>query len=260
MANGRPKLWIWFLLSVVFAVGAAWAAHAYLVAQNATTEVVVAKVTIPPMSMVPPEAVELQARPVNGLPQDAVRRVGDVAGRFTQLGLVKGQVVESSQLLSETAPNGANWNSVWDAKLVALSRKAEASGLTAFPLYLDEKQGYTLVQGGDRVDVLAVSGQGSAGQVAGVVAQQVLVLGKIEQGQNNASITGSFTGGQSASGGATQGVVVLGVDRATAVKLAMAQVSGKVTLVLESPGAKAGGTPASVDGTALFGGQTAGNP
>lgn len=255
MAVQRPKTWIWYLLAVVFALAAGLSAHAYLVAQNRTEEVVVAKATIPPMAELDPALLGTARLPASAVPADAFRRVADAAGLYTQVGVVRGAVVTRSMTLSLAAPGAPGPGSQWAAKLVMLQRQAATRGLEAFPLPLDQNGGYTLVQAGDRADVMAtVGGAGQGGAKAGIVVADVLVLGKLDQSTSNANVVNMSNGGQTTT--STSGVVVLAVTPADAQRILAAEAaSQKLVLALANPAARdlpRPGAPASADG--LFGG------
>ncbi|MDI3297609.1 MAG: RcpC/CpaB family pilus assembly protein [Bacillota bacterium] len=236
MAPERPRTWIWFALAAVFALLAGVTAHVYLASLNRTETVVVAKATVPPMSMIDPSLLTTASVPATAAPADALRSIGDAAGKFTAVGIAKGAVVTKAMLLS-VEPGGSG--SVWDARLLALESDAATRGLQAFPLPLDQSGGYTLIQAGDRVDVL-VAARGAQGPAqASAVVAGALVLGKIDQGgsSNNANVVGLSGGGSGQQQSSAQsGVVVLALARQDAERLLTAEASGgKLALILDNP-------------------------
>lgn len=228
---------VWFVLSLLFALGAAMAANAFIRSVAAGVPVVVAAKALDPMEPITPDAVKVETRPKAGLPSDAIRNLSDAVGKFARTGLVPGMVLQRSMLAGDASEGITGL----DARLSDISKDTP---LRAFPLKLTEAQGYSLVRVGHRVDVLAAVKTG-AGTVSGVVVANVPVLAKIDKAQDQGTI-GVPGSGPQPNRPAPEGIVVLALTPQDAARVALAaQLGGQVVLMLRPAGEPAdrGGTP-----------------
>lgn len=99
----------------------------------------------------------------------------------------------------------------------------------ASPIRLSDPAQARLVQVGERVDVLAASGSAHDPQAARIVAVDVPVLSVPNDGESTSS---SLLGGGGASAGKDE-LIVIAVDRATAVELAAASAQASLSLVIK---------------------------
>lgn len=235
MMRERRASVLWFLLSLIFAFAAAFTAHAAYRRYTAGVPVVVATRYVEPLSPVPPGAVTLQNRPVQGLPADALRSVGEAVGRYARYGLVPGQVVQRGALV---APDGAPGTAL-AAKLQELDKQAQAQAgpaYRAYALHLNDKSGYRIAQPGDRVDVVAVvKGPGGNGE-GGVLVQGALVLAKLDKADQGAVPV--VPGQQQSPSAVAEGELVLALTPDDIGRVALAEELGRVSVALVPPGGK----------------------
>ena len=170
---------LFLLLAVVFALAAA-AGSVMLVRQfNETKVVVVAVKDVPPYTRVTKEDVKEVEFPAAAVPEDAVRRVRDVEGKYFKAAVLAGEPVRKARLADVLLDRG-----LMSAKVSALNEP----GIRAFALPYDAQAGVGgTVREGDRIDIVASvkidSPSGSVG-VGKIIARNVLVLqvGKAGEG------------------------------------------------------------------------------
>lgn len=151
---------------------------------NETAPVVVAVRDLSPYTQVSKDDVKLQEVPVISIPQDAVKKVEDIAGQYLRDRVYAGEVIRKANI-ADAAPG----KSVMTAQLTGLGRP----DLRAFALSFDPETGVGgEIKPGDRVDIIASvkmdAGQNSIG-VGKIVARNVLVL-DVKQDAKSGSRTG----------------------------------------------------------------------
>ncbi len=248
---------LWFaLVAVVCALVAAYVAVALVRSVRRTVPVVVARRLVPPLAPVAAADVALADLPAAALPPGAFRRPAAVVGAYTRMGLVPGEVVTARAL-----SGGVQAATAFDVRLARLAdvaacprggssqgarvpppavpaggrASAGSSGcrdLVAVSLPLTADQGYQLVRAGDLVDVAATYTLQS-GTVSQVVAADVPVLYRVAGTMSG----GAGFAGQSGSLGASSGWLVLGVPPGQALRLQLAENTGRVDVFLRPPGA-----------------------
>ena len=265
----RGSRWFW-LASVVLAAAAA-ALVALLVHRYQRTEtIVVARVAIPPWSMVTASDLGLARRPADGLLPGTLLAASVAVGRFTVTGLVPGQAVTAANL------SGSGLGSAYDAQLAALdgitrhcssgttaiavptigstsaaTTRATCGRYEALAVPLDANAGYDLVHAGSRLDLWGTYPTPS-GEVAQAVVTGVLVMARFAPG-SAAPIVGASGGGATA----TTGIVVLAVTPGQAGRILLAGRLGQLAAVLEPIGGGSRGSLSPVTLTSLLGGQPA---
>lgn len=262
-SEARASGALWFVLaSVVCALVAAYAAVSMVHAVRRVVPVVVARREVSPLTLVTARDVVIEDVPAAAIPPDALRAESGVVGQVTRLGLAPGEVVTGSAVSGGIAPATA-----FDARLarmsgtgacvaaglqpvepapVARARRVSAPhcpDLVGVSLPLDADQGYQLVRAGDRVDVAATYTLQS-GPVSQIIVSDVPVLFKSDgaAGPGGASWTGA---GPAAPLGATAGWLVLGATAQQALRLKLAEDTGKVSVFLCPLGVS--GTPPGLD-------------
>ena len=262
----------WYWLGSVLLAAAAAALVVLLVHRYQRTEtVVVARVTLPPWSMVTPGDLGLARRPSDGLLPGTLLAPSIAVGRFTVTGLVPGQAVTAANL------SGSGLGSAYDAQLATLDGITRhcASGTTAIAVPttgstsvpvtrvtcrrfqalavpLDANAGYDLVHAGSRIDLWATYPTPS-GEVAQAVVTGALVMARFAPGSSAPIVGASSTGAQTA----TTGLVVLAVTPGQAGRILLAGRLGQLAAVLEPIGGGSVGSPSPVTLTTLLGGQAA---
>ena len=255
--RGTGALWF-VLVAVVCALVAAYVALALVRSVRRTVPVVVARRLVPPLAPVTAADVALADLPALALPPEAFRRPAAVVGAYTRMGLVPGEVVTATAL-----SGGVQAATAFDVRLARLADVAACrrggsgrgarvpppavpvggqasvgpSGcrdLVAVSLPLSADQGYQLVRAGDVVDVAATYTLQS-GTVSQVVAADVPVLYRV----NGSASGGVGFAGQSGALGAGSGWLVLGVPPGQALRLQLAENTGRVDVFLRPPGAPA---------------------
>jgi Flp pilus assembly protein CpaB len=229
---------LWFgLVSLLCALGAAWLAVRLVTAARALTVVWVAERYVAPLTPVAMGDVREVRLPVAGVPAGALTAPDEFAGQYARAGLVPGEVLTRQALTAGVAQGSA-----FDLQLASLAGSGrcdrgspppagEAPGggapacapLVAMALPLDADGGYTIVQPGDRVDLLAAFG-GASGTESQVVAADVPVMAKLDGAPEGPGAP------------ASSGWLVLAVNPAEAQEIQAAQSAGRVAAVLVPPG------------------------
>jgi len=261
-AGSRRSAAGWFLLVALgCGLAAATLAVRSVSAARREVDVVVARREVAPLTAIAGADIAVSAVPVAAVPPDALRSAVGLVGRFTRLGLAPGEVVTPEAL---GAPAGGT--SAADVRLAALAAAcgsaasgaappAKAAGpacadVVAEAVPLDADQGFSIVQPGDRVDIAAAYGL-SAGTVAQVVVADAPVLDKLGG-------TAGPQPGLGAAAGATSGWLVLGLSPADALRVQLAEASGKIAVLVRPLGAAPEDpalTAQVLDLTALAGGE-----
>lgn len=240
----RRATLVWFGVSLVLALAAAWGARLYMAQASATKTVVVATRAIAPMSVIAATDLALAPRPVGMVPPDALTEVADAVGRFTTYGFLPSDMIRGHALLSER-PDTA---SPLTAKLTEIARRAQDEGLRAVPLALDAEHGFNLAQVGDRVDLIGVGVKSGATLTTVVVAQGVELMAKLPDVQTSGIDVGP------APEEMTKGVAVVVVDPLTAERVVTAASLGRIWMVLDPAGvSEAPPVPAITDDVATWG-------
>lgn len=175
------KQGIGFLIaSVITALCAALLVVQVLKRINETQPVVVAVRDLEPYKQVTRDDVKIQEVPVISIPQDAIRKIEDIAGQYLRDRIYAGEVIRKARI-ADTAPG----KSVTTAKLTELGRP----DLRAFALAFNEETGVGGdIKPGDRVDIIASvkmdAGNASIG-VGKIVARNVLVLDVKQESKGN---------------------------------------------------------------------------
>lgn len=234
MRNGSRPL-LWFLLALVFSGGAGLLGYNIVQSAVAGIPVVVVKKDVGPLEVIPADAVAVETRPKAAVPEDAVKSVEEVVGKYTRTGLVPDMILQRSMIAGNPAEGVAGI----DAKLQELSKQA-GKPLRAFALELNSAQGYRIVHPNQRVDIVAHVQSSSIDQ-AGVLVPNVTVLAKVDkQDQSSGGSSGGIMGGSSDknknNGGAPEGVVVLALTPEDAARVLMAKDLGTISLVPRAVG------------------------
>lgn len=238
----------WLLLGAL-ACGLVAAMVAVRTVGQARREViaVVARRAVPPMTRVGSGDVALTRVPAAALASGAERALSGVVGEFTRAGLVEGEVVTEQALTG--APSGASDTDVRLAALVGgkgctsgLSTPPPVPGgpqppptcpdLVAMTVPVGADQGFGIIRSGDRVDIAASYGL-AQGPAAQVMVADVPVLDHVANSQ-----AAPVAGPGAPSPGFSSGWLVLAVTPEQALRLQLAETSGKVAVLLRPLGAR----------------------
>ena len=245
-------LW-WVLAAVGCGLVAGYVAVSGVTAARRETAVVIARADVPPLTRLTGSDVALVQVPVAALPVGALRTTTVAVEHFTRMGLVPGEMVTASALAG-----GVSSASGFDVRLahladVAACTKAAAApapatahartqdatvgcrDLVAMALPASADQGFQIIRSGDHVDVAATYPV-QQGTVAQIVAANVPVMGRIGNAQG-ASPT--IPGSTAAALGASSGWLILGLTPNAALRVHLAETTGKVAVFLQAPGAPA---------------------
>jgi hypothetical protein len=263
--------WFW-LVSVLLAAAAAACLALLLHRYQRTETVVVARVAVPPWSLVTATDLARVRRPAAGLLPATLLAPSVVVGRFTVTGLVPGQAVTAANL------SWSGLGSAYDAQLAALDGITRHCGsgtraiavpttggtpaavthptcgrYEALAVPLDANAGYDLVHAGSRIDLWATYPTPS-GEVAQAIVTGVLVMARFAPG-SSAPVVGASS--STVAQTATTGIVVLAVTPGQAGRILLAGRLGQIAAVLEPIGGEGRGSPSPVTLTSLLGGPPA---
>ena len=247
--EGRRASAAWLLLGALACGLAAGTVAVRSVAEARREQtVVVARRAVAPMSRVGASDVVLSRVPEAALPPGAERVLDGVVGQFTRAGLVPGEVV-TDQALAGVASGASDAEVRLAALLVAQGCPPEKAAPAPVPgsatassgcadwvamtLPMGADQGFGIVRPGDRVDLVASYGlaQGTAAQV---VVADVSVLDHVTNAQ-----AAPVAGPGPAAPSFQSGWIVVAVTPAQALRLQLAEASGKVAVLLRPMGASA---------------------
>ena len=237
---------LWFVLAaMVCALAAGGVAVRLVEAARQQTVVVMARRAVAPLSQVTAGDVQRVKVPRAAVAVGTLRTVAAVAGSYTRMGLVPGEMVTRQAMVGGVAALSA-----FDVRLARLAgvsgcaRHAAppsvATGnpqvrvehtcldLVAMALPASADSGYSVIHTGDHVDVVAPY-RSSRGYAAAVVAAGILVLQRISDAQSAAPGVAGGRGSQS-------GWLVLGLTPKQALRVEAARAAGKVAVLLLPPG------------------------
>jgi len=186
--KGSKGALIFLVLSVFFAVLAGIVFVNYTSEFNESVSVPVAAVDIGPYQKITATMIKTVEIPRISLPKDALTKVDDIVGRWTNATILAGETIRSARLASVSGQD-----SVLAAKLTSLGKP----DLRAFALPWEPE---TAVGGeivpGDRVDIIASvrmeSQKGTIG-FGKIVGRNVLVLDVVKPSQGKPSLIVALT-------------------------------------------------------------------
>lgn len=229
---------IFLILALVLAGAAAWGAHQWLRTQSAgdgakklrLAPVVVASRVLPAGQQLTAQDLNVQAWPINALPQGRFAQVKQVTGRVLKGPMVQGEVVLAAKLAPEGAAGGLS--------------AVVPPGYRAMTVKVDEVIGVGgFVQPGDKVDILVTLAGGSFREdpVSRTVLEDINVLTVGENIQRDDKGRGRTNKVK---------VVTLQLKPAQAERLALASNEGRVVLALRNQGDR---QPGQGNGVSLSG-------
>jgi len=173
------------VVSIIMALCAALLVVQFLKRVNETEPVVVAVRDLEPYKQVTRDNVRMQEVPVISIPEDAIRKIDDIAGQYLRDRVYAGEVLRQARVADVTPGK-----SVTTAKLTNLGRP----DLRAFSLPFDLETGVGGdIKAGDRVDIIAsvkiTAGNTNMG-VGKIIAKNVLVLDVKEDTESSSSGAG----------------------------------------------------------------------
>lgn len=213
--------WIWILAFLMAGVSA-WLVYRTIETKPAskpakipTSEVVVAKVTIPPRTIIRPEWIELKTVPLHAIPSDALRGTKDVMGKITRSEILAGESIRKGRLLAENEKLG-----------LPLLIPPGYRGVT---VPVDEIVGVAgFVKPGDIVDVLVTIDEGVIEENEKITMTLLQNVQVIAIGQD----IDPPTKDEQAKKGKLASSVTLAVQPLEAERLVLAGESGKLRLAL----------------------------
>jgi pilus assembly protein CpaB len=179
---------LFLVLTVFFAVLAGIVFVNYTTDFNESVTVPLAAIDIAPYQQITSTMIKTAEIPRLSLPKDALTKVDDILGRYTNATILAGETIRNARLASVSGQD-----SVLAAKLTALGKP----DLRAFalPWESDTAVGGELVPG-DRVDIIASvrmeSQKGTVG-FGKIVGRNVLVLDLVKPTQGKASLIVALT-------------------------------------------------------------------
>lgn len=183
-------------------------------AEIPTETVLVAKVSIPARFAIKPEWVELRTIPVNAIPGDAARSGKDVVGKISKSEILAGEAIRKGRLLK-------------DGELLGLPLMIPP-GYRGMTVKVDEVVGIGgFVRPGDLVDVLVTLDENvliEDEKVTITLLQSVQVLAAAQDLEAPT--------GETAKKGKVSSSVTMAVNPEQAQKLALAEETGKIRLVM----------------------------
>jgi pilus assembly protein CpaB len=235
-----PRLpgWAWLLLAIGFATLASYMAMGWLKRQAAvqspkeqSTIVMVAKVAVPPTTLLTAEQVKTEVWHQDKAPQGSFNNLEQVVGRVTATSILPGDLIMENKL----APKGAfpGITALLSPNQRAMTVKVdEASGVAGF------------LTPGNRVDVVVVVDKGAYDKdpIAKLLFQNLKVLGT---GQKLENLPGDKP--------QIVPTVTLEVTPEQGERLALAAQEGRISLVLRGQGDQLLVETLGADASKLFG-------